>query len=61
MAGLRLGYARCAGLKRLRSAAVIATGHALVQDLCRGHYEPAVDVPAPLPLAAALTEFARAA
>ena len=27
------------GLKRDRSAAVIATGHAFVQNLRRGHYE----------------------
>jgi hypothetical protein len=32
------------GLKRLRSAQVISTGHAFVQNLCRGHYELGVDL-----------------
>jgi len=31
------------GLKRLRSARILAAGHALVQNLRRGHYEVAVD------------------
>jgi transposase, IS6 family len=47
------------GLKRLRSAAVIASGHALAQNLRRGHYELAIDIP-PLRLAAAFTELALA-
>ena len=34
------------GLKRLRSARIIAAGHAFVQNLRRGHYELATDVPA---------------
>jgi len=46
------------GLKRLRSAGVIASGHAFVQNLRRGHYELATDVPAPLRLADAFTELA---
>jgi transposase, IS6 family len=33
------------GLKRLRSAARIAAGHAFVQNLRRGHYELATEVP----------------
>jgi transposase-like protein len=33
------------GLKRLRSAARIASGHAFVQNLRRGHYELATEVP----------------
>src|SRR6187397_2801823 len=33
------------GLKRFRSARVLAAGHALVQNLRRGHYEIAVDQP----------------
>lgn len=33
------------GLKRRRSARIIATGHAFVQNLRRGHYELAADVP----------------
>ena len=48
------------GLKRLRSAAVIAVGHAFVQNLRRGHYELALDVPAHLCLAATFTELASA-
>ena len=32
------------GLQRLRSAHVISTGHAFVQNLRRGHYELAVDL-----------------
>jgi len=47
------------GLKRLRSATVIACGHAFVQNLLRGHYEIATDVSAPLRLAAAFTSSHR--
>src|SRR6478735_5883263 len=32
------------GLRRLRSARVISTGHAFVQNLRRGHYELAADL-----------------
>ncbi len=46
------------GLKRFRSAAVIAAGHAFVQNVRRGHYELATDVPPPLRLATAFTELA---
>ena len=48
------------GLKRSRSAAVIAAGHAFVQNLRRGHYELALDVPAHLRIATAFTELAAA-
>jgi transposase-like protein len=48
------------GLKRFRSAARIATGHALVQNLRRGHYELATDVPRNLRLATGFTELALA-
>ena len=41
------------GLKRFRSAARIVAGHAFVQNLRRGHYEVATDVPSPLGLATA--------
>jgi transposase, IS6 family len=34
------------GLKRHRSARIISAGHAFVQNLPRGHYELAIDVPA---------------
>jgi transposase, IS6 family len=48
------------GRKRLRSSTVIAAGHAFVQNLRRGHYELAVDVPADLRMATAFTELAAA-
>jgi len=52
------------GLKRLRSAARIAAGHAFVQNLRRGHYDLATEVPPPLRLArrpaTAFTELAQA-
>jgi transposase, IS6 family len=34
------------GLKRHRSARILAASHAFVQDVRRGHYELATDVPA---------------
>jgi hypothetical protein len=48
------------GLKRLRSAAVIALGHAFVENIRRGHYELAIDVSPPLRLATAFSELALA-
>jgi IS6 family transposase len=39
----RLGPMR--GLKRHRSARILAAGHAFVQNLRRGHYDIATDVP----------------
>ncbi|MCK9905427.1 IS6 family transposase [Frankia sp. Cpl3] len=48
------------GLKRLRSVQTISTGHALVQNIRRGHYELAVDTDPRLRLAAAFTELAAA-
>ena len=48
------------GLKRLRSAARIATGHAFVQNLRRGHHELATEVPPLLRLATAFAELALA-
>ena len=48
------------GLTRLRSAEVIAGGHAFVQNLRRGHYELATDAPPRLRLATAFTELALA-
>lgn len=33
------------GLKRHRSARILAAGHALVQNLRRGHYDIATEVP----------------
>jgi transposase-like protein len=48
------------GLKRFRSAAVITAGHAFVQNLRRGHYQLATDVPPLQRLTAAFAELARA-
>jgi IS6 family transposase len=47
------------GLKRDHSARVIVRGHALVQNLRRGHYELGCDARAPRRVAAAFTELAR--
>jgi hypothetical protein len=47
-------------LTHLRSAEVIAAGHAFVQNLRRGHYELATDVPPAPRLATAFTELALA-
>ena len=48
------------GQKQFRSAARIAAGHAFVQNLRRGHYELAIEVPPQLRLATAFTELALA-
>jgi len=48
------------GLKRLRSAQVISTGHAFVQNLRRGHYELGIRRSSQQLLAAAFTELALA-
>ena len=48
------------GLKQDRNASVIITGHALVQNVRRGHYELAVEAPAGRRVAAALGELAAA-
>ena len=48
------------GLKRQRSARVVVTGHAFVQNLRRGHYELGVELPANQRVASAFTELARA-
>jgi hypothetical protein len=48
------------GLKRYRSAARIAAGHAFLQNLRRGHYELATDVSLSLCLATAFSELALA-
>ena len=48
------------GLRQFRSAVRIAAGHAFVQNLRRGHYELATDVPPLLRLATAFTELALA-
>jgi transposase-like protein len=48
------------GLKRLRSARVICTGHAFIQNLRRGHYELAIDLDPNHRIPAAFTELALA-
>ncbi|SCF49676.1 hypothetical protein GA0070216_1372 [Micromonospora matsumotoense] len=48
------------GLRTDRTLQTIVTGHAFVQNLRRGHYELATDVPPALRVAAAFTELARA-
>jgi transposase, IS6 family len=47
------------GLKRDHTACVIVRGHALMQNIRRGHYELGVDARAHRRVAAALTELAR--
>jgi transposase-like protein len=46
------------GLKRLRSARVISTGHAFIQNIRRGHYELGIDADPKRQLPAAFTELA---
>ncbi len=48
------------GLNTLRSAHLISTGHAFVQNLRRGHYELGADVDPRHRIPAAFTEFAHA-
>ncbi|MFN2506358.1 MAG: DDE-type integrase/transposase/recombinase [Acidimicrobiales bacterium] len=48
------------GLKTPTSAQVVSFGHAFVQNLRRGHYELAVDVPPKRRLAEAFAELAAA-
>jgi transposase-like protein len=48
------------GLKQKRSARVIITGHALVQNVRRGHYQLAVEAPANRRVAMAFSELAAA-
>jgi transposase, IS6 family len=46
------------GLKQDRSARVVIAGHALVQNIRRGHYEHAVETPINRRLAIAFDELA---
>jgi len=46
------------GLKRHRSARILAAGHAFVQNLRRGHYDIATDIPAPHKLRTIFGELA---
>jgi transposase, IS6 family len=47
------------GLKRHRSARILAAGHAFVQNPRRGHYDIATDVPARHQLRDAFDQLAR--
>src|SRR3954466_942335 len=47
-------------LQTERTAQVVITGHAFIQNLRRGHYELAIETHSALRIAAALTELARA-
>jgi len=55
--GLKARLRPMRGLKRFRSARILAAGHALVQNLRRGHYEIAVNQPARDRLCAAFNEL----
>jgi len=46
------------GLKQERGARIVITGHALVQNVRRGHYELAVEEPVTRRLAVAFDELA---
>jgi transposase, IS6 family len=48
------------GLKQDRSARILIAGHAFVQNVRRGHYGLAVDVPACRRVAVAFDELAAA-
>ena len=48
------------GLKRYRSARMLAAGHAFVQNLRRGHYDIAAHAPDQGRLRAAFDELVRA-
>ena len=48
------------GLRTDRTGQVIIAGHAFMQNLRRGHYELAIDVPGVQRVAAAFAELARA-
>jgi transposase, IS6 family len=48
------------GLKRIRSAQVVCRGHAFVQNLRRGHYDPGLDTEPGRRLEAIFTELSLA-
>jgi IS6 family transposase len=48
------------GLKRFRSVQIIGSGHALIQNIRRGHYELATETGGHLRLAAAFTQLIQA-
>ncbi len=54
---LKAGPRPVRGLERDRSARVVIAGHALVQNVRRGHYELAVEVPVTRRLAVAFDKL----
>jgi IS6 family transposase len=48
------------GLKQVHSTARLAAGHAFLQNLRRGHYELATEVPLPRRLSTAFSELPQA-
>jgi IS6 family transposase len=56
---LKAGLRPMRGLKSLRSLRVVATGHAFVQNLRRGHYELSAAVPVHDRVRAAFDDLAR--
>jgi transposase, IS6 family len=48
------------GLRTDKTAQVVITGHAFIQNLRRGHYELGLDAPSAKRMAAAFSELARA-
>ena len=55
---LKAGLRPMRGLKRHRSVRAVTAGHAVVQNLRRGHYDIAAEHPHPNKLAAAFSELA---
>ena len=55
---LKAGLRPMRGLKRHRSVRTVTAGHAVVQNLRRGHYDIAAEHPHPNKLAAAFSELA---
>jgi transposase, IS6 family len=56
--GLKARLRPMRGLKQDRSIRVIIAGHAFIQNVRRGHYEPAVEEPANRRVAVAVDELA---
>ncbi|GAA1376732.1 hypothetical protein GCM10009661_45410 [Catellatospora chokoriensis] len=48
------------GLRTEKTAQIVIAGHAFMQNLRRGHYELAIDIPSAQRVAAAFTELATA-
>ncbi|GHJ43271.1 hypothetical protein Cs7R123_06130 [Catellatospora sp. TT07R-123] len=48
------------GLRTEKTAQIVIAGHAFMQNLRRGHYELAIDIPPARRVAAAFAELAKA-